>query len=105
MSIASSRPRMVAAGGRGIVETGFFGVARGKVKIDDWSRDDLVDALCSVMRKGCNYEREEAIKLAAAHLGFKRVGKNIDDAFRSAINGGIRRQVIGHEGNLIWREG
>jgi hypothetical protein len=93
-----------AAARRGIVETGSFGVARGKVNIGDWSRDDLVDALCSVMRKGSNYEREDAIKLAAAHLGFKRVGPNIDEAFRSAINGGIRRQVIGKDGHLIWRE-
>ena len=30
--------------------------------------------------------------------------ENIDAAFRSTINGGIRRGVIVYEGTLIWRE-
>lgn len=92
-----------AASRRGIVETGVFGVMPGKVKSDDWTRDDLVDVLCSVLRKGCNYSRDEAIKLAASHIGFKRVGKNIDEAFRSAINGAIRRGLLAYEGDMIWR--
>jgi hypothetical protein len=93
-----------AAARRGIVETGSFGVAAARVGIDDWTRDELIDALCSVMRRGNNYERDEAIKLAATHLGFKRVGKKVDEAFRSAINGAIRRGLVAYKGNLIRRE-
>ncbi|MCZ6755129.1 MAG: hypothetical protein O7E49_07440 [Gemmatimonadetes bacterium] len=52
------------------------------------------------MRRGANYEREDAITLAATHLGLNRVGKKVDEAFRSAI----RRGILNHEGNLIWRE-
>ena len=47
-----------------------------------------------VKRKGCSYEQEEAVKLAAAHLGFQRVGPAIAEAFRSAINGTIRRGLL-----------
>jgi len=51
----------------------------------------------------CNYGRNEANKSAARHIGFKRVGKNIDEAFRSAVNGAIRRGLLGYGGGLIWR--
>ena len=37
------------------------------------------------------------------HLGFKRVGEKVDEAFRSAINGATRCGM-NHEGNLIWHE-
>ena len=45
-----------------------------------WPRDALIDALRSVMRRGTSYERDEDTKLAATHLGFKRVGKKVDEA-------------------------
>jgi len=93
-----------AAARRGIVQTGPGTVTAARTRIDDWSRDELVDALGSVMRRRAEYDREDAIKLAASHLGFKRVGKNIDAAFRSAINGAIRGGVLGYKGDAIWRE-
>ena len=93
-----------AAARRGIVETGPGTVAAARTRIDDWTRDELVEALGSVMRRGAEYDRDEAIKLAASHLGFRRVGKNIYTAFRSAINGAIRRGILGYKGDMIWRE-
>lgn len=43
----------------------------------------------------------EAIRAAARHLGFKRTGSLIRDAFKSAINGAIRRGLLEYDGQLI----
>jgi hypothetical protein len=68
--------------------------------IGDYSRDELIGTLLSVM--GVVWcEREEAIRSAARHLGFKRTGSLISDAFKSAINGAIRRGLLKSDGQLI----
>ncbi|HUU82439.1 MAG TPA: hypothetical protein VM243_02940 [Phycisphaerae bacterium] len=72
--------------------------------MDDYSRDELVDAIRSVMRKGCNYDRQEVIEAVARHLGFSRVRETIAAPVKSAINAAIRRGVLGYDGKLIWRE-
>ena len=43
----------------------------------------------------------EAIRAAARHLGFKRTGSLIRDAFKSAINGAIRRGLLEYGGEMI----
>jgi len=49
------------------------------------------------------WDREEAIVAAARHLGFKRTDSQIAKAFKSAINGAIRRGMLEYDGNLIRR--
>ena len=54
--------------------------------IGDYSRDELIDALLSSM-EAVWWDREEAIRAATRHLGSRRTGSLIRDAFKSAING------------------
>jgi hypothetical protein len=70
--------------------------------INDYSRDGLIDVLLKgVGRKWCT--RDEAIRAAARRLGFRRTGSHISKAFRSAINGAIRRNLIEYDGDYIRR--
>ncbi len=47
------------------------------------------------------WERDEAIRVAARRLGFARTGSRIRKAFKSAINGAIRRGLLEYDGILI----
>ena len=70
------------------------------LSIADFDRDQLKAALLKVV--GAEWiERDEAISLAARHLGFERCGKRIRQAFASAVNGLIRQKHLGHDGSLI----
>lgn len=71
--------------------------------MDDYTRDDLVAAIRSVMRKGRNYDREEVIEAVAHHLGFRRVRETTAAPVKSALNAAIRRGVLGYEGAVVWR--
>ena len=76
---------------RGIItrsEDLLFANTRG---IDDYSRDELCQVLCSIMRRGRQYERGEISALVAKHLGFSRVTDNARTGVRSAITTAIRR--------------
>ena len=70
----------------------------------DYSREDLRDVLCSVMRLGKSYDREEVIYATAHHLGFKRVSETVRSPIKSAINSAIRQGALAYEGSEIWRE-
>ena len=70
--------------------------------INDYGRDDLIQALLNAMGRPW-VEREDAIRAAARHLGFRRTGRQIRDAFKSAINGAIRRGLLESDGKLIRR--
>lgn len=65
--------------------------------------NELVDSLCALMRIGRTYEREEVISAVAAHLGFTRLANDIREPIESTINAGMRRRVLGYEGNMICR--
>jgi hypothetical protein len=72
--------------------------------ISDYTRDELVDFLAATMRGHTGpslWDRDEAIRLAARHLGFRRTGPQIVEEFRSAINAGIRRGILEREGAQI----
>lgn len=56
----------------------------------DYNRDELIDALLRAIGRGWT-ERDEAVRAAARLLGFQRAGRAINDAFKLAINGAIRR--------------
>lgn len=45
--------------------------------------------------------REDAIRAAARWLGFQRTGRAIQEAFKSVINGAIRRGRLEYEGSRI----
>ncbi|MCA9428754.1 MAG: hypothetical protein KC994_26990, partial [Candidatus Omnitrophica bacterium] len=69
-----------------------------------YAPEELIDTLCSVMKKGREYDREEVLESAAHHLGFTRVRDSVKAPLKSALNGGIRRGRIGYQGKMIWRE-
>jgi hypothetical protein len=47
------------------------------------------------------WAREDAIRAASRRLGYARTGRRIRDAFKSAINGAIRRGLLEYDGQLI----
>lgn len=95
---------MRAAIRRGILEADHDYVRAWTVTMSDYSRDELRDTLCSVMRKGNTYGREETIYATAHHLGFKRVSETVRAPIKSAINSAIRQGVLDYQGSEIWRE-
>ena len=72
----------------------------GLRKINDYSRDELISALLKGMAKKW-WTRDDAIRAATRRLGFRRTGRQIRDAFKSAINGAIRRGLLEYDGELI----
>ncbi len=61
--------------------------------INDYSQDERIAALLSALPRAWT-PRPEAIRAAARHLGFRRTGAQIQDAFKSAINGALRRKLL-----------
>lgn len=72
--------------------------------MESYDRDELIDTFRSVMRKGQVYEREEVMRALANHLGFRRLTETVKEPIKSAINGAIRRGLLGYDGDCIWRE-
>jgi hypothetical protein len=65
--------------------------------IGQYTRDHLVDTLLAAMG-GAWWTRDEATAAAARHLGFRRTGKRIKSAFKSAINAAVRRGLLERDG-------
>jgi hypothetical protein len=93
---------LIAAAKRGVVFNDRGALTLWSRNISAYSRDELISTLLSVMGVVW-WEREEAIRAAARHLGFRRAGSLIRDAFKSAINGALRRGLIERDGQQIRR--
>lgn len=89
--------RMRAAVRRGIIYRNGDGYGIDCRSINEYTRDDLVQYLVSAIGSAW-IERDEAIITAARYLGFRRTGRNIQAAFKSAINAAIRRGLIERDG-------
>lgn len=72
--------------------------------MESYERDELIDVFKSVMRKNQEYEREDVMRALANYLGFRRLTDTVREPIKSAINGAIRRGLLGYQGELIWRE-
>jgi hypothetical protein len=70
--------------------------------IDDYNRDKLIGTLLAAMGTTW-WVREDAIRAAAHRLGFRRTGSQIRKAFKSAINGAIRRGLLEYDDHIIRR--
>ena len=70
--------------------------------IDDYNRDELIGTLLAAMGTTW-WDREDAIRAAAHRLGFRRTGSQIRKAFKSAINGAIRRGLLEYDDHIIRR--
>lgn len=82
---------------------GLYDVFAATPSMSDYSRDELVDVLRSVIHSGTTVTRDEAIQAVARHLGFTRIRNTVAAPIRSAINGAIRRGVLNYEGDVLWR--
>jgi hypothetical protein len=91
---------LIAAAKRGVIQNNRGVLSLLSRNIGDYSRDELINTLLSVIGVVW-WDREEAIRAAARHLGFRRTGSLIRDAFKSAINGAIRRGSIETDEDLI----
>lgn len=89
-----------AASRRSVTYTDNRGLRAFCRTIDDYKRDDLKNVLRSVVGRTWTDEGE-AIRLGARYLGFRRTGSRIDQAFRSAIRGGLRQGTLERNGNVI----
>jgi hypothetical protein len=70
--------------------------------IGDYTRDELIGTLLAAMGTTW-WDREDAIRAAARRLGFRRTGSQIRKAFKSAINGAIRRGLLEYDDQIIRR--
>ncbi len=68
--------------------------------IDEYPRDTLIEIIRSVIGRTWT-DRNDAIRACARYLGFQRTGKNILAAFKSAINGGLRRGMLESESGNV----
>ena len=91
---------LIAAVKRGVIANDRGVLYLLRRNIDEYSRDDLIAALLGAMG-GKWWEREDAIRAATRYLGYTRTGSRISDAFKSAINGGIRRGLLEPGDGLI----
>jgi hypothetical protein len=72
--------------------------------MDQYDLEVLRDTLCSVMRAGKRYEREEVIQLVSHYLGFSRVTDNVRQSMKSAFRSGLLQGILSADGDVIWRE-
>jgi hypothetical protein len=79
-----------AASRRSITYTDHRGLRALCRTIDDYKRDDLKNVLRSVVGRTWTDD-----------LGFRRTGSRIEQAFRSAIRGGLRQGTLERNGSLI----
>jgi hypothetical protein len=88
---------VMAASRRGVIyrDSGLYQLNCGT--INDYELDDLVKYLAAAVGRTW-HTRDEAIQAAARYLGFRRTGRNIQAAFKSAINAGIRRNLLDRDG-------
>ncbi len=66
----------------------------GPRTLDAYTRDELIDAIPSVMRKGQAIDRDELMRAILHHFAFQRLTDPAHDALKSALNSAIRRGVL-----------
>jgi len=98
------RGHLRAAIRRKIIGTNGAEVWLNTPKMEDYERDQLIEFLASIMRKGKVYARDDVIRNLANHAGFQRLRESVVAPIKSAINSAIRRGVIEKERNSLWRK-
>lgn len=71
--------------------------------IDEINRDEIMAAIRDVFKTGESLDPDIAITDIARVLGFRRTGSQIRKAFKSAINGAIRRGLLEYNDHIIRR--
>ena len=94
---------MMAAMRRGIIQSDMDMIIAGNQSIQDYSREDLIKFICSVMKKNRFYDQETLIQETLRHLGFQRNTKRAQSEMTAAIRSGIRKGIIIREKGEIYR--
>jgi hypothetical protein len=97
------RQAMRIAVRRGIIERNGAEYSLLCRRIDQYTRNHLVRMLLAAMPPGWQ-TRDEATRAAARHVGYRRTGRNIQRAFKSAINAAIRRGLLDRDGAHLVRK-
>jgi hypothetical protein len=88
---------------RGVIQNNRGTLSINCRSIGDYGRDQLIETLLAAIG-GAWWERDAAIRESARRLGFRRTGSAIQDAFKSAITGAIRRGLLQYDSQLIRRK-
>ncbi len=87
---------------RGIVASSDGQLAPMCTSVNQHSQEHLVRMLKETMNRSVGWiSREGAIHATARHMGYRRVGRHIRAAMKSAMNGAIRRGLIEADGDRI----
>jgi len=87
---------------RAAVRRGIIASYRGQLEIDcrtidDYPLDLLVEYLLTAIGGGW-LDRGAAVTATARHLGFRRTGRRIVAAIKSAMNSAVRRGLLERDG-------
>lgn len=85
---------------RAIIETVDRGLIARTRSIEEYHRDFLKTALKNVVGRTWT-EEDEAIRAATRWLGFRRTGHKIEQAFKSAIRGALRQDLMERDRDRI----
>ncbi|MEA2163774.1 MAG: hypothetical protein QOK37_1901 [Thermoanaerobaculia bacterium] len=85
-----------------IIETRDGGLVACTKSIDDYHRDFLKTTLKAVITRTW-IDESDALRAATRHLGFRRTGPKIEQAFKSAINGLLRQNELERSGGNLRR--
>jgi hypothetical protein len=91
-----------SAARRGIVATEAGVLHLAKRSISDYERQELREQLVSAIASVWT-PREDAIRLAARRLGFRRTGNKIHPALTSALRGALKMSKLESDGDLVRR--
>lgn len=65
--------------------------------ISEYTRDHLVSMLVAAIGSGW-HTRDDVTTAAARYVGYRRTGRKVGAAFKSAINASLRRGLIERDG-------
>ena len=98
------RGHLRAAVRRRVIEAEGKLVRAATSRLEDYSLEELREALVGNLRHGQRVDREDAVRTAIRSLGFARVTDNVREAMKSAFNSAIRQGPLEREGtDQVWR--
>ena len=69
-----------------------------RARLEDFETEEVMAVFRQVLRPGGERTRLELLREVARGLGFKRLGRNIEDGLRGHLRAAIRREIVGVEG-------
>jgi len=96
---------IIAAIRRDVLETESGWVRIKTSTIEKYHPNDLIRTLWSVLPKNRYFSREDTMRAAAEHLGFRRLTEKARMNIKAAMRVAIRRGILKGDKEDIWRAG